>query len=182
MTLKRETDWHRLQHDFSVYIQGDPLATRRLFEEIAKILKSFFTIRLNMHPEREDLLQATLLKIHFAREKFNPELSLKTWIFTIARNSLIDHWRGYDEARNSLSDSDEAFEVPSMGLEPSLQFELNSDLKKALNSLKPNDRTIVYLYAVEGFSMAEIAETLKMTETAVKVRAHRSYKEMRINL
>ncbi len=38
---------------------------------------------------------------------------------------------------------------------------------------------IVYLYAVEGLSMAEIATATGFTEAAVKVRAHRSYLQLR---
>jgi RNA polymerase sigma-70 factor (ECF subfamily) len=69
--------------------------------------------------------------------------------------------------------------VPSDILTPEQKTLLSSDLNKALAELKPIDRSIVYLYGVEGFSMAEIAQALSLTEGATKLRAHRAYHELR---
>ncbi len=177
--------WGKLSLLFAKYCAGDAHATRELFEEISECLTGFFYVRTRSRSEAEDLAQAALLKIHYARDRFDPGLSLKTWIFTIAGRVLIDHWRTRHDEEVPLSEDEE--ERGAQGYEdfqdasadPSLKTELSRDLNQALNVLKPDDRMIVYLYAVEGFSMAEIAQTMKLTEAAVKVRAHRSYEKMR---
>ena len=68
---------------------------------------------------------------------------------------------------------------PRGELDPSLKVELHGDLNAALETLKPIDRSIVYLYGVEGLSMAEIAASIGITEAAAKLRAHRAYRELR---
>ena len=152
-----------------------------------RVLRAYYRVRLNTDAEIDDLLQAALLKIHFARDRYHAELSLKTWVFTIASRTLIDHWRGkssdakvfdpnYTEAGE---EHDPIAQMPAFAIGPDLKLELTEDINKALLQLKPIDRSIVYLYGVEGFSMAEIAKTLSLTEGAVKLRAHRAYAELR---
>ncbi len=177
--------WSELQNELPRYLAGEEPATRRLFEGIAAQLRPFFAARQGSAAAADDLTQATLLKIHFARDRYDPALPLKAWVFTIARRTLIDHLRGGAATLMQPLAQDEGglraeeLEPLSPTLDPALQAELQRDLHRALATLKPDDRTIVCLYAVEGFSMAEIAERLGMTEGAVKVRAHRSYQQLR---
>jgi RNA polymerase sigma-70 factor (ECF subfamily) len=182
LTLSTPPSWPQLQRQFTDYVAGDKAATRRLFLELERALRPFFLVRTRSETDTEDLLQATLLKIHFARERFDLEMSLKTWVFTIARRSLIDHWRAAPEASSPTEEPTDADTLPAHALDPALRWELNQDLMRALGTLKPDDRMIVFLYAVEGFSMAEIAESQGLTEGAVKVRAHRSYVQLRKTL
>lgn len=174
-------DWQLLQSAFLRYRAGDAQATRDLFGDIAHRLKPFFRSRCGSDEDAEDLTQATLLKIHFARERFDPAQSLKTWVFTIAGRSLIDHWRGRAAESSVLDQLDTADDgdAADTGPGPDQRLEWNRDLRAALNHLKPIDRSIVYLYGVEGFSMGEIAKMLGLTEAATKLRAHRSYKDLR---
>ena len=184
-----ERKWQRLSLIYSNYLDGDPASTRELFEGLTESLIGFFFVRTRSESESEDLAQATLLKVHFARDRFNDELSLKTWVFTIAGRVLIDHWRARREEEVPLHEGESdagpgagEAEAGALGLaaaDLSFRSEFGRDLNKALNILKPDDRMIVYLYAVEGFSMAEIAGSMGLTEAAVKGRAHRSYEKMR---
>lgn len=64
-------------------------------------------------------------------------------------------------------------------LTPEEKTRLHTDLNRALEGLKPLERSIVYLYGVEELSMAEIAKALGLTEGATKLRAHRAYQDLR---
>ena len=66
-----------------------------------------------------------------------------------------------------------------MELTPEEKTQLHQDLNNGLSALKPMDRSIVYLYGVEEFSMAEIAEIHSISEGAAKIRAHRAYQDLR---
>ena len=172
-------DWEKLKSLFGDYQKGDQQATRILFESLQKSLKPFFRMRLNSVADSEDLLQVTLLKIHFARERYDHSQSLKTWVFTIASRSLIDHWRGKDSQAEALNPESSYEDIASDTIETALKFELTTDINEALKTLKPTERSIVYLYGVEGFTMAEVAEVLAISEGATKLRAHRAYKDLR---
>jgi RNA polymerase sigma factor (sigma-70 family) len=177
-----DAHWAELQNDFALYRQGDVHATRRLFKGIEPLIRAYFRARTRKTPDSEDLTQATLLKIHLHQDRFDPQRALKTWVFTIASRTLIDHWRGNQDDVDSIEEGDSdsgALQIPSPELDPAVRTQLRNDLNRALETLKPNDRAIVYLSVIEGFSMAEIAEVLRLSESAVKVRAHRSYIKMR---
>ncbi len=55
-------------------------------------------------------------------------------------------------------------------------------MEKALAKLPDSQREAIVLHRFEGFSFKEIAELLGVTETAVKVRAHRGYERLRVLL
>jgi RNA polymerase sigma-70 factor (ECF subfamily) len=177
-------DWKPFEPLFGAYLAGDAAAARELFSAISKALRGYYRVRVGgagRGPEdAEDLVQACLLKIHFARDRYDSSQSLKTWVFTIASRTLIDHWRGRSSEEELLEAPGETSEeVPDEVLSPEEKTLLHRDLNQALATLKPIDRSIVYLYGVEGLSMAEIAATHSLTESAAKLRAHRAYKELR---
>ena len=187
LSTRSQADWPQLELLFAQYLQNDGQAARTLFSGILKVLQGFYRARMDSSQDAEDLAQATLLKIHFARDRYDSAHRLKTWVFTIAHRTLIDHWR--ESAASTvelLEDSgDEESPLESMAsglLDPSLKTEFHSDINQALRKLKPIERSIVYLYGVEGFSMAEIGESLGITEGAAKLRAHRAYQELRKSL
>jgi RNA polymerase sigma-70 factor, ECF subfamily len=181
---KMETDWEERLALFIRYLAGDAATTRTLFISLSTVLEGYFHARMGGSSDAEDLLQATLLKIHFARDRFDVQQSLKTWVFTIASRTLIDHWRGNQSSQNEpLFEETEGDSVGQLLfsdlLNPEQKTQLHGDLNKALATLKPIDRSIVYLYGVEGLSMAEIAEVHSLSEGAVKLRAHRAYQNLR---
>jgi RNA polymerase sigma-70 factor, ECF subfamily len=193
-SVANQLDWNEMERLFKAYLNLDAVATRQLFTLITKALEGFFRARMGAGAgnvsDADDMVQATLLKIHFARDRFDPQQSLKTWVFTIASRSLIDHWRGAAQeaehfAQPTGQDEDNPSEVdmaPSDLLSPEQKTMLHGDLNEALKKLKPTERSIVYLYGIEGLSMNEIAQALSLTESATKVRAHRAYVEMRKQL
>lgn len=177
---KRKSDWPHLTDLFLKYRKGDLNATTELFENLESIYQGFFKVRMSNHVDIQDMIQTTLLKVHFGRDSFNELLSLKTWVFTIANRALIDHWRSGAKGREHLIDMEEGQEnIPQDGLQLDDLFEIHNDLENALDKLKPFDRSIVYLYGVEGMSMSEIAAIHGSTEGAVKVRVHRAIKELK---
>ncbi len=180
-------DWGELTELYHLYCSNDSHATSKLFVALEGILIGFYRNRGLSEFDSEDLCQGTLLKIHLARMSFDPKRSLKTWIFRIARNMMLDHWRGKEEAIEIPIDPDSSEDDSGLNLpDPRTNLEsisqLNQDLSKALTILKPNERSIVFLSVMQGCSMAEIGEILGLSEAATKVRAHRAYVELRTHL
>ncbi|MEN9724410.1 MAG: hypothetical protein RJB38_2396 [Pseudomonadota bacterium] len=182
-------DWAKLKVLYLEYLRGDAHSTSQLFAALEKALHGFFRNRVSSIVDGEDLTQACLLKIHLARAQFDLKKPLNTWVFTIARNTLTDHWRGAEpepstplESFDSDQDFQEALQIPDPTLPPDLRAQLKFDLGAALGILKPDDRSIVFLCVTQGCSMAEVAEILGLTETATKVRAHRAYERLRRHL
>lgn len=182
----KSDEWGHLQVAFEAYRKGDAAVVSGLFSELGKRLYKFFFARTRNDSDSDDLTQAALLKIHLSRHAFNNDLSLKTWTFTVAQRTLIDHWR-----KRSRVDANESLESEQSHLESvhdksiidlASQISMRRSLEDALQALKPLDRSIVYLSVTEGLSMAELAHVLESTEGAVKVRVHRLLKGLRKQL
>jgi RNA polymerase sigma-70 factor (ECF subfamily) len=136
----------------------------------------------------EDLAQEIFLKAYVAIGKFNFESSFATWLGRIAVNHCYDYLRRERSSRVKYFSemSEEAGQRLQEGLksEPggSSDVEKQTWMKETVHALldraSPDDRTILVLKEMEELSVEEIAEIMKLTETAVKVRLHRARKRM----
>lgn len=180
---KYDSQWLETQKLFDAYLEGNVAAVSALFSRLSLVVRGFFIARTRSECDSDDLTQATLLKIHLSRHSFDSRLSLKTWVFTIAQRTLIDHWRKKSrlDLTESLEGSDGTVDYSdtSGAIELSDMIPLRAVLEKSLETLKPSDRTLVYLSVMEGLSMAELAAVMNSTEGAIKVKLHRLLRGLR---
>jgi RNA polymerase sigma-70 factor (ECF subfamily) len=142
-------------------------------------LRAFLRRRLSGWPsEVEDLVQESLLAIHNQRLSYEHGLPLTAWIYAIARYKLIDWLRRHarqDALHQPLEDED----APSADQEAG---EAQRDLFKLLATLPDKQREAIVYTKLDGLSMREAADLLKMSEAAVKVSAHRGLKALATTL
>ncbi|MEZ0226375.1 MAG: sigma-70 family RNA polymerase sigma factor [Alphaproteobacteria bacterium] len=159
--------------------KGDSRAYKQLLTDITPALKGFLRTRFFSPSHIDDIIQEVLLGIHTARHTYNPEQPFKNWMYGIARHKMIDYMRKLGR-QNANEINDEELETFLADKTNNPEEALSSkDVEKALTKLPDKQRQILLLVKVEGYSMAETAKKLGMTETAVKVTAHRAYKKMK---
>ena len=128
----------------------------------------------------QDLVSEVFMKAleHFG--SYNEELSKSAWIMTITKNHLANHWRDQKPTKHLPEDEEESND--SFWLKSAIKSFKNEENKRELGnlleSLSPEDQEIVTFHYLLGYSYAEIAEMKQMTETAVKVAAHRAIKKL----
>lgn len=131
----------------------------------------------------EDLTSAVFLKAMESIRSFSPSKGeLRTWLYRIARNVLIDHYRS--SAKRKTVDIETVWdlqsdEIASLGVERSIDAE---KLRAAMSGLKPEHRDIVLLRVWEGLSYKEIAELTGKTENNAKVIFSRALADLRTKL
>lgn len=161
-------------------LAGDQRSYRLLLEESARMLSDYFRSRIYRQDNRDDLIQETLLSLHRARSTYNPSLPYSNWMYSIAYRRYIDYVR-----KQSRIDR---MEVPGETILPLIanQEKENPDdlvdreaVLRAIQDLPERQREIVRLLKIDGFSVKEAASILDMSETALKVAAHRAYKKIR---
>lgn len=158
---------------------GDAAAYRRLLAEIAPALRSFLRTRFFAREHIDDVVQEILLGIHAARHTYRPEQPFRNWMYGIARHKMVDYLRKLGRQKaNEISDGELVTFLgdPANNPEEALS---GKELEQALERLPEKQRRVLQLTKVEGYSMAETAAKLGMSETAVKVTAHRAYKKMK---
>jgi RNA polymerase sigma factor (sigma-70 family) len=155
---------------------GDAKAFDTLFSRFAAPVRSYLLRMVGNGAQADDLVQATFLSVVRARGRFLRGSRFKPWLYAIATNAARDaRRRGKSE---SLTDDgslpDEAAE-PAVVKDPGLERQV----RQALAQLPDAQREAIVLHRFEGLSFAEIAQVVGLTESAVKVRAHRGYQALR---
>ncbi len=161
---------------------GDAEAYDRLLRELLGPLRAYAMSRLGDSTIVDDVVQNVLLSIHRARHTYRPERPFAPWLWTIARNAVADSFRarGLRMRREQPLDALQGSEEPSV--EPAPRLPLSTALRAALDGLPPAQRQAVELLHLNQLSVAEAAEHAGVTPGALKVRAHRGYKALRIAL
>ncbi len=167
----------------SQYAAGRDAALAVVYDAIAGRLYGFFVRRCRESSVAEDLVQQTFLHIHRARGSFVGGSPVLPWAFAIARRLLVDWARKMQRARKVMVASRED-DVPepvdgSANVEGiAAAREAERHLAAELLRLPENQRVAFELLRIDGMSLAEAAETLGITVTALKLRAHRAYKAL----
>jgi RNA polymerase sigma-70 factor (ECF subfamily) len=142
--------------------------------------------------DAEDLTQEVFLKLYKNLTSFDTQKgSFQTWITTLARNLLVDHFRRtrLDRASDSLDASfDGEPDGPTMAdrladPRPSQEhhvasLQLKASVQSALKQLSPELREAVILRDLEDMDYKEIAQVLRIPEGTVKSRISRGRGEL----
>jgi RNA polymerase sigma-70 factor, ECF subfamily len=168
------------------YAQGDEAAFSELYDDLAPRLYGYLLRQTRNTARAEDLVQQTFLQMHCARGRFTRGADVVPWAFAIARRLLIDGVRRSGR-EVSLELREEAGAPPPVS--PTLQQDemvhakyLAQSVERELARLPDSHREAFQLVKEEGLSIAEAAEVLGTTVSAVKLRAHRTYVALRAAL
>jgi RNA polymerase sigma-70 factor (ECF subfamily) len=132
--------------------------------------------------DAEDAVQEIFIEIWKNAHKFDPSVASETtFIAMIARRRLIDRLRKSTRLPNIDSFEDILVE-PSNKANEAMQTNLEAkQAAELMSDLKPDQRHILHLSIVEGYSHSEIAEFLKMPLGTVKTHARRGLIQVREN-
>ncbi len=161
------------------FCQGDASAFDALFTRHAAAIRGYLHKVTGQRSAAEDLTQATFLSVLRARGRFLRGSKLKPWLYAIATNAARD-WRrrGVHEKVTDEGTTPDSVAEPALLADPGLE----KVVRAALEQLPEAQREAIVLHRFEGLSYAEIAETAGVTESAVKVRAHRGAETLRVLL
>jgi RNA polymerase sigma-70 factor (ECF subfamily) len=173
-----------------------PRGDTRPFELLVERYKQrvFATaLRITGNPhDAEDVAQEVFLKVYRNIKNLSEPATLTSWIYTITSNTsfdLMNRTRGRNAdiplTHNEEGDDHEEWYADLHTLSPeeaALQSELRDCLENALQHLDATTRTTLILRDVEGRPYQEIASSLKIGLSAIKMRIHRARESFRIAL
>lgn len=147
------------------------------FEGYGKSIYRYIYIRVGYRREvAEDLTQDVFEKVWKYRESFDPERSsMKTWIYTIARNTVTDFYRKKRE-EHSLPEVEGVGErdVPDLEKDEKLEIVLGH-----MKSMSDGDREILMLRYIEDMDLQEVADIIGKSYTSTKVAIHRAVNRLK---
>jgi len=125
----------------------------------------------------EEAVQETFLRAWRAGDRFDPDLgSLRTWLFAILRNVVIDLGRAR-AARPGAGG-----ELPERGHEPFEDMLLNWQVEEALRRIGEQHRRVLVETQLRGRPYAEVANELGVPEGTIKSRVYYGLKALRNTL
>lgn len=161
---------------------------RESFEaEVLPQLDSLYrlALRLTTDPTRaEDLVQDTVLKAFRSWQRFQPGTNIRSWLFTILRNTFINEYRRRQR---------EPIPMDLETIEPYATFRgtdeedpegtffsqiVDGKVLEAIDALPEDFREVLVLSDVENLSYAEIADVLGLPVGTVKSRLFRARRQL----
>ena len=157
------------------YAGGDPDAFQRLYERHRGGLYRYF-LRQSNRSVAEELFQDVWTRVIQSRKRYRPKAAFKTWLYTLAHNRLVDHWRreGVRPVEQSASDGDcAAMMAPDTNPGPQRLVDLRDCLEQLLqlvSDLPDVQRQTFLLRHEAGMSLAEIAAAMSTGAETAKSR------------
>jgi RNA polymerase sigma-70 factor (ECF subfamily) len=139
-----------------------------LFEEYYDKVVRYIYIRISDQPEAEDLAGEVFLKALKSMGSYRGSAEqLRFWIFKIARNIVIDHYRKMSKRKTVNLDDVEITDGSNVEEIAEQRLQIR-DLTKAMNQLTQAQREVIGLRFFAGLSSAETAQILGKSSGAVR--------------
>ena len=158
--------------------QGDQDAETRLVELFARSVRVMVRVRVGRRLEEEDIAQEVLLTAITAVRKgqLREVDKLGAFVAGVARNVINNRLRTSREAAFEPLHEDAA--VADLRHEVALR-ERAATVRQALDELSPEDRRLLELTVIEGFTSSQMAKQLGVTEAAIRTRKSRALKRLK---
>jgi RNA polymerase sigma factor (sigma-70 family) len=151
------------------YRGGDAGAFDTLYARHRTRLFRFVLRSIKVRALAEELYQEIWMRVIDARKSYAPKARFTTWLYTIAHNHLVDHWRKRGLTLVALEGDD----LPSASPNPADQAQARESLARfaaALEALPPLQREAFLLHEEGELSIAEIAAATGANEETAKSR------------
>lgn len=150
--------------------QSDKIAFERLYHKHKLPLLSFAFAHVRNSQVAEELVHETFLKVYRFKEKYDPEKTFKTWLWTICKNTCLDQIRKSSSIKETNIDdylfelSDNEDEILNQLITKATQEEILNNVDK----LGLDQKNAILLWMNDELTFLEIGEILNRTEGAAK--------------
>jgi RNA polymerase sigma-70 factor, ECF subfamily len=172
---------------------GDQSAFDYLVQKYRRPLVSFMNRMARNTAAAEDLAQEVFLRVYRSRGNYTPSAKFTTWLYRIATNLGVNHARDSRHERAEVSVSiDEPDQETGLTLdlpdgsvtaeEGILRRERMAAIRQKVQGLPERQRTAVLMHKYQQMDYHQIAEVLKLSESATKSLLFRAYETLRVQL
>lgn len=165
--------------------KGDADAFEKLISVYEKRILNYCYKMMGNMPDAEDAAQEVFVKVFRFIQSFNNQSAFSTWLYRIASNVCLDLLRKAKRQNkgmvhiNQQNDEGEDFtlsieDTAPTPYEEAQLSEAHRELMKALDKLDAEQRKVILLRDVEGFSYDEIAQITGSATGTVKSRINRA--------
>ena len=170
--------------------QGDAAAFERLYGRHRGPTFRYFLRHTSHRATADELHQDLWLKVVRARERYAADARFTTWLYTLARHRLVDHWRtrqvspltpldAHDDADAALAGTHDAGDERTDPLSIVIDDQAGRRLVAALHDVPAPQRDAFLLHVEAGLPLAEIAGLAGVPVETIKSRLRYAYRRLR---
>jgi RNA polymerase sigma-70 factor (ECF subfamily) len=146
----------------------------QIWHEFAEKLGQFIRARVSDPATAEDILQDVFVKIQQRLGQLQDPAKLHSWIYLIARNAVIDHYR----TRKETVEVPETLPAEPAETDPEIEG-LKASFLRMIYSLPEPHRDAMVLTELEGLTQKELAERLGISLSGAKSRVQRAREQLK---
>ncbi len=158
------------------YQQGNQAAFETLYRKYKDMLYRYFINHISNTHQSEELYQEVWIKLINSAVRYEPKAKFKTFLFTIAHNTLVDYYRKNKASQIIEFENAEITQEPdvpgSLAL-PEDEFTLKQKTKQFIQTLEKlpvSQKEVALLYFEQDMSIEEIAEVTEVNPETAKSR------------
>ena len=170
---------------------GDDAAFDYLVEKFRRPLVGFMYRMAHNQAVAEELAQEVFLRVYRSRSRYAADAKFTTWLYRIATNLAVNHARDTkpEKGATSLDEQDQetglTLDVADSSLNAEqelLRRERLAGIRRHVESLPERQRLAVIMHKYQNMDYRQIAEVLKLSESATKSLLFRAYASLREKL
>lgn len=153
------------------------------FYDVTKgALRGYLMAALRNGGLADDLTQEAFIRLLTAKRSFADDEHRRRYLFRIASNLLIDHWRNARHAAQPLDEELLGSSSRAAFQEPPPDLDARRDLVRELGRLEPRERQLIWLAHVEHLDHREIAAIMRVSRASVRVILFRARRRLAVAL
>ena len=172
---------------------GDDAAFEYLVQKYRRPMVSYMYRMCHNAAAAEDLAQEVFLRVYRSRQNYEPSAKFTTWLYRIATNLAVNHARDsrHERPENTVSvdepdqETGLTLDLPDTSLSAEqaiLRRERMAAIRQRVQALPERQRTAVVMHKYQQMDYRQIAEVLKLSESATKSLLFRAYETLRVQL
>lgn len=161
-------------------VNGNPRAQRLLFDKFARKMFSVCLRYAKNEEQAEDVLQDGFVKVFGKLKDFKSEGSLEGWIRRIMVNTALDQIRKNNKQLGDTNIDDVGYKIENNDF--IVENMMADDLMKMVQAMPDGYKVVFNMFAIEGYSHSEIADTIGISENTSKSQYSRARAYLRERL
>ncbi|MPQ24845.1 RNA polymerase sigma factor SigX [Bacillus paralicheniformis] len=157
---------------------------QKIYDQYHQDLFQFLFYMVKDKNQAEDLVQEVYIRVLHSYETFEGRSSEKTWLLSIARHVAIDWFRKQQTIRQRILgtfdwEKQDVKDRKPLPEDVVMQNENLKEIFEALDKCTLDQRSVIVLRFIQGYSISETAKALNFSESKVKTTQHRGLKVLR---
>lgn len=152
----------------------------KIYDQYIEKIYRFVYLKVNSQEMAEDITSKVFLKGWESYNKNQSIQNINAFLYTIARNAVVDHYR--EVGRTKLVSTDAVAEFTDSGTNLHDRALLSADIedmKSAVQKLKKDYQDVIILHYLEDMSIQEVSSILNKPQVTVRVMLHRGLKALK---